>query len=703
MVAVRARERLLLHLLGNAKKFRENSEVPLELCQQGISKNIDVSRARVVQLLQSLKDDGMVKEEKKHVKGLKRKRKVYTLNEKGYKKASDLKDRYDEKEVTLKDEKGSEKIQLKNIDEYIDDKNPMIKALNLIEENDVIDLTKEWKEEEPEEIFVGRKEEIKALKRFIKKTKKSGSQMVFVEGEAGIGKTRLVSEVKSFASKEGFDFLSGKSINESAAPYLPFKEAFQQYRNKNKSEERNGSWGGLAFMGRGSEEEEENVDIFESEKEATFHDSAQYLKKIASESPLMIFLDDLHWADKATINLLSYLREKLKDVPVLFVGAYRPEEVGSDHQLKDLIHILKQKRMLEKIELKALKRDSTEEIIKRLLGKKEIPEDFIDLVLDKTEGNPLFVKETLELMKEEKMVDPKNDEFPTKKEDIPIPDLVEQVIERKIGRLGNETGRILQMGSVIGNRVSFQLLTSVTEMEEIALLDHIDALVSNNIWYEDPKEDVFHFSHGLVRDIIYNDLTKPKRRIFHKKVADDLKEIEKGPIEEIYSELAYHYAEAREYEEAVRYTKKAGEQAMDIYAYEDSIDLFQKVVDLVKKGPLELEDEKKTALELLGDLFRLTEEYDKSLERLEEVYQDPAEEQKERLHRKMAYVHLEKGDLEEAMDHVNTGLEEVEETSKEYCRLLELKGWIFAEKEDYERARELYEEEKRIGGMYGYE
>ncbi len=702
MSEVKARERLLVHLSRHDDEISQKLEVSTDLCQQGISEAINVSRAIVVQLIQELKEEGLVKESKKHVKGLKRKRKVYTLQPDGFKEAERVRGRYRERDVTVKDEGVIDEIQLEEIDEFIEGKEAFLKGLNFLDEDGVIDLSKVRRSEKDEDVFVGREEELEEIISLIEDTKASRANLMMVKGETGIGKTRLVMEAKKYAEKLGFDFISGKGVNESTEPYLPLKEAFQEYKEK-KSIWPDEGWKGLVFMG-GESDRADKSEIFGEDKAKTMQEGVRYLKNISSENPIMIFVDDLHWADKATVNFLSYLRERLSDDPVFFIGAYRSEEMGQEHILRHQVPILKKKKIVKILELGPLKKEHTEEIIIRSLGVKNVPDGFVDLIHEKTEGNPLFISEMITLMDEEGVIDTEEGEYPDDGEDYPIPDLVEKVIDRKLSRLDDETKKVLQLCSVMGNRISFDLLASITDKDEIDLLDHIDSLISANLLYEDPTQEVFRFTHGLITDLVYSDLIDVKKKVFNKKVAENMEGMGEEFIQENLSRLAYHYRRAEMDEKALEYLMKAGRKAMDLYAYEDAIDLYERALELIERSSGEFLDHQKEVLECLGDLYRQTESYGKSLEIFEELSRIAKDDEFEkRLLRKKAYVHLDRREHKKALDLINEGLEEVDKSETEYCRLLEIKGWLLREKGEKESAMVVYEEEKKSGKEHGNE
>lgn len=557
--------------------------------------------------------------------------------------------------------------------------------------------TMEYMSTREKDIFVDREEEMDELKDILRAVKKGKAHSVFIEGEAGIGKTTLVSEFKHHIIKENFDFLMGTSKIESSEPYHPFKEAFKKHMDKTETDLEGRP---MAFLGKSTDKPNDAEDMFNSKKEANFHESTKRIKKIASQNPFVVFLDDIHWADKATVDIFSYMVNKIESEPILFIVAYRPTEISTDHPLENLLHRSIRRDTCEKIELSPLEKEHTGEMIRDMVKGEEVPQRFIDLIHEKTEGNPLFVKETIKQMQEEGLLDLENDVSPSSGDDITVPDIIRPVIERRVNRLEPDTKRILHIGSVIGNSVPFSLLVELSDSDEFGILDHIDILLDSKLWYEESGDEIFHFSHGLVRDAVLEDMKKLKRKILHERVADQLekkKSIEQGKK---YSTLAYHYSEAEEYSKAIEYYMKAGEKAQQQYAYEDSIDFYEKGLELIENSSGDIEAEKKKISEKLADLFRLTERYERSKKLNEELYEEPLDEaQEERMNRKLASLFFETNDLDRALEYIEKGLNRIEENINERCRLLELKGWILMEKGEKSKALDVFREEIDLAKM----
>ncbi|MEF8874477.1 MAG: tetratricopeptide repeat protein [Candidatus Thermoplasmatota archaeon] len=688
---ITGRDKILLHLI-NQQGFKDTKgEVPYRICQRGIAEYVSLSRNRVSELLRDLVQKEKLDEITRRVVGLERRRKVYFLTNEGRKKARNLRDDLREKKVSVKvgEENEQRKVKLRKIDKYIETSDPLLSALNRME-NDVIDLTEE--EEEKKDVFVGRREEMKYLSKVLKKVEDEGSSTVFVTGPAGIGKTRLVSEFKEKVAKEGFEFLVGNAFYESAEPYRPLRSALEKYET-------------LASMFRPEKipekQEIQDEESFDAERHAEWYEITQEMKEIAADRPLVVFLDDLQWSDRATLELLHYLSVEVDNPPVFFIGAYRPEDVDGDHPMQECKNRMIRENLFDELELSPLDWEDTKKIVKNQVGRKDITDKFVKLVHQTTEGNPLFIRESVTQMLEDGTIKPKKNEYPTSSDAIEIPDIVEAVIQRRVNRLSEDIEKILSKASVIGEKVPFNLLHKVTGLDEVELLDHLDVLVDTELIQDDPKEEVFSFSHTLIHLAVYEDISARVREGYHRVVGEKMAELYQDELEGRYSDLGYHYERGNEIGKAVEYYRKAGEEAKNVYAHEDAIEMYQKVLNLVGEHP-EVELDRSDVLEGLGDTYKIIGEYKEAESSFKAALEEtPKRERQQRLYRKMGRTLKEKGSYDEAQDIVEKGLSITEEKEVEKCRILGLKGEVLIRQGEYEKAIEIFNQEKELAERLG--
>lgn len=656
-----------------------NERAPHSFCQEGIAESVDLSRNRTSKLLRELVDEGLVKVNSSHIKGSKRKRKIYSLTIEGKNKAKNIRKKIEETKVTVKTKSNEQEIKLKNIDSLINSKKPLLVALNNVKKDKVIYLN--HSEKNPKDVFYGRKDELKFLQNTLKKVKSDEASTILIKGEAGIGKTRLVNEFKDHVISEGFDFLKGKGHYDTSEPYLPFKEAFDNFEHSDKTEMMRFSYTKKTSEAWGHVKEAKDT------QNLIFSETTENIRSIAKDHPMVIFIDDLQWVDKASLMLFHYLAENLEDVPVLLIGAYRFEEINRNDFLKEVFQRMNRENLYEELELKPLSWEDTNEIVQGIIGRIDIPDDFIDIIHETSEGNPLFLKEFIKQMLEDGVIDPKRGKFPLDTVDIDIPEVVDDLIDRRIKNLDSDSLRVLQIGSIIGEEVPFKLLNSIIDMEEIEILECIYILTKTDLWEEDSVKDVFYFTHGLIHIFVYESIPTPLRKEMHKLVAEAIKELFEDKITQYYSDLGFHYKRAEIFSKAFEYFDKAGDKAKRLYANEDALEMYNEALKFFNRADLN-EEKKWKILEKRGDINKIIGKYDESINDYENIPQKKIEPgYKQRIYRKMASVFERMGEFEKALEAVENGLAENDGENIETCKLLSRRGFSKMRQGKFEQAK----------------
>ncbi|MFP4608624.1 MAG: BREX system ATP-binding domain-containing protein, partial [Candidatus Aenigmatarchaeota archaeon] len=672
MVSSTARERILLHL-GSYEIYLDRDEVPYGITQPGIAEAVGVSRSHVSYEIKGLMEkEELVREEIRRVEDQKRKRKVYFLTAKGLEVCDDIRGRFEDGYITVITCEGKKQVELNEIDDYLEGRDPLLKALSMIDDDDddyALDLRKG--EPSGERIFVGREEELERMKNLLGGVEKGDSRTLFIVGEPGIGKTTLVSEFSQYAKKKGFKFLEGKAYFETAAPFLPLREIFDDLRPDMKEDRLD-----IFDVEKGNKFEEE--EILKSQRKAAFYQSAEVIKEVSKDIPLVLFIDDLQWADGSTLKLLHYLSESLKKCRVFFLGAFRPMGSRKNRFLDDICRRMKRENRFESIELKPLDRDQTKEIISNIMAVKDPPSKFVELIYEYCEGNPLFTEECIKKLAEEGTIDPKKGLYPHTKDELEVPDVVTRVLEGRFDRYSDETREVLEYGSVIGETIPYELLLESSGMEERTMLKHISHLLRSDLWHEASEQEVFRFSHTLFKFAAYRSIPELKREKLHEVVSGSIKEVYADDLENYYSDIAMHLEKSDNIEEALKFFILAGQRAEKVYAQEEALEMYEKALELVE----ELSDEIKKGeiLESLGDVNKVLGNYGNCIENYQgSMLSIEDEKHRQRMYRKIAAVNLKRSSFEEAIQQVDNGLSLLGLGSKsakeERCRLLQKKGW----------------------------
>ncbi len=676
-------ERILLNLSDKTVEDEEK-KADYYMSQKGISEAVDGSISRVSRVLREMRKKNLVKEEKKYLKDShSRRKKTYYLTSKGLEKKNKLRERLMEKNIKIYIKGEKKKVKVSELDNYIENQDPILYATVNSNENNIVTLSKKEKNVS----FIDREEELEKLKNEFEQVKKKGCSILFIVGEAGTGKTALAKEFKKNTETLKRFFLEGRAYYKTSDPYLPFKNAFQDFKKKSDEISSFPSMEMDSTLKKFLKDKES----FDAERQSVFFDFSIDLKNIAEKKPLIIFLDDLHWSDKGTLQLLNYLVDNLQDSPVFFICAFRPESITEEHPLKDLSFRLSRKHAYKEITLNSFEWEYTKDFLHSIIPSIKLPLDFVDFIQNTTEGNPLFIEEYVDLLEREEKLPINTADYPTSKDKIEPPQIVEDVFKRRLKRhLSKEGQKISSIGSVIGTDIPFKLLLRCSDMNKIKLSEIIDELIEMNIWREIPDKEVFQFTHKLMSIITYEKMSETRKKRLHEVVAKNIEDIYTDKLEEFYSDLGHHYMRAGDIEKAISYYLKAGKRAEEVYALEEAINLYKKGLSIAE-GRSE-----RNLLENLGEVYKILGKYESAIERFElTIEKESDDEQKQRIFYKLGECFLTIGDYKKALQKANEGLSLQNEENNLTCKLLSVKGKVFLKKGQTEKAKKTFYEERK--------
>jgi len=448
-----------------------------------------------------------------------------------------------------------------------------------------------------EPVLVGRDEEIKQLMQQLDFALNGKGTTVFVCGEAGVGKTRLVNEFLKLAREKGAKILSGWCLSEAAIPYFPFTEAFNTYMSTISDEkERSTVKKQLGITGwlRGPEFERESKtpELFstpEIERDRTFEAVAKVLLQLSAQEPVILFLEDLHWVDHLSLALLHYLARKCRSSRLLIIGTYRPEELIRTkemrlHPLEETIFSMNREDLLTLMKLSPLKRNDFPELLDSIFHS-TIDEGFVENLYEETEGNPLFALETLSLLVEEGFLSEKEGRWmlmaPTEK--IGIPSKVHDVIIRRIARLEREERKLLDLAAVCGHSFTPDTLSRTLALDIADVLEELVEIERRHRLIR-CTDSTFEFTHQKIREVVYSSLPSELRRVYHLKTASCLEQVLAEKISDGYfADIALHYVEGGAPEKAFEYLIKLGEKAVNIFANVQAIEYLSKALEATQK------------------------------------------------------------------------------------------------------------------------
>jgi tetratricopeptide (TPR) repeat protein len=451
------------------------------------------------------------------------------------------------------------------------------------------------------ELFVGREAEVDLLMRAWKDARAGERRAVLIGGEPGVGKTRLAAELARIVAADGAGVLYGRCDEDLGIPYQPWVEALRHLIGHEPRD---------LFTDQGAEHGGELVRLMpelahrfgnptarpidpESERYLLFGAVVGLIARLCSECPVLLVLEDLHWADKQSLRLLRHLIGSSDPRRLLVVGTYRPTDLAAEHPLTDVLAALHREPHVQRVDVYGLSNTDVVALLEATAGH-AMDDAGIALahtVHRETDGNPFFTNEILRHLTETGVISQRADgrwiaapDFPTHGG---LPTSVREVIGRRAARLGAETEQALRAAAVIGREFELGLLARVIDQNDEHVLDVLDAAIRAALIGEvAQRPGRLSFSHALTEHTLYDDLGPTRRQRLHRRVAVALETLCGDNPGDRLGELAYHWAQAGETVDtgkAVEYLRRAGDHALAKLAPDDALAWYRQALELLDR------------------------------------------------------------------------------------------------------------------------
>ena len=489
--------------------------------------------------------------------------------------------------------------------------------------------------------LVGREAELTGLKELVDHAITGRGALVVLTGPLGIGKTRLVEEVITYAHLRGVTVVSG-SAYESAPPYEPFARTLRDLARGVDSETlaaRLGEFapdvvGLVSALGRQLPRlSDRAAGSPEDRKSRLFAGVAHYLESTTAQAPLLLFLDDMHFADAATTELLQHVARHAAASRVLLIIAYRPDDVAATpagRLFGQVTHALSREGFTTVMALHPLNEEQVIDLIQRLADHPRRPGIFGRRIYEVTEGNPYYIEEVIKGLFEQGILYIKEGKWSTdfdKDTDYPdysllgVPTSVQGAVEARLRNLPDATRQMLTLAAVIGRQFGFDTLLAVTGAEEAALLDRVEEALRAQLIREvrAAGEDVYEFAQPMLRQVLHDAIPRRRRRILHRQVGEALERLY-GRRRDAYLEaLAVHFGEAEDAEKILRYAQLAATKAAAVFAYDDAAKYLQQAIAAAEE--LDRSADRLELMEKLGDLMFTAGKRDQTIPAYEDALQ----------------------------------------------------------------------------------
>ncbi len=438
--------------------------------------------------------------------------------------------------------------------------------------------------------LVSRTAELAKLKTQFENALANRSSLVALQGEAGVGKTRLMQELAVYAQSKGAIVLSG-SASEDGLPYAPWIEVTRQHVAQAPSELLRRMLGpnvselvklvpdiaaklGTIPPSKSLGEQQEKIRFYEA--------VTQFFIAICKDAPLLLLFDDMQYVDQTSLDLLEYFVRSASNLRVLTVCSLQAILEANSPLEQSLMKFNKQ-RLLETVSVKGLNKDETAMFIKQTFGEQTISPEFADLIYQHTGGNPFFVEEVLRSLVEDGTI------FRTEKgwdrkpiQDITIPKTVKNALKSRLEKLDPETLNVLTIASVIGSEFDFEVLQEASQLNEDTLLDKTEKALSAGLILEvTTQRNKFRFTDERIRELLLDDLSRIRRGRHHLKVAEAMEKVYSKNLESHAEAVAHHFSESGDTERGIKYSVMAGDRNRAIHAHEQAMDDYKQALDLI--------------------------------------------------------------------------------------------------------------------------
>ena len=448
-------------------------------------------------------------------------------------------------------------------------------------------------------IFVGRDAEVERVGQLWKEALAGERRVALLGGEPGVGKTRLAAQVAAQVHDEGGIVLVGRCDEDLGVPYQPFVEALRHYVDHTAPadlKDRLGRYGGelVRLMPELADRATDLPPALQSDPETEryrlFDAVGAWLAAASADQPILLVVDDLHWAAKPTLLLLRHVLRFSEPLRLLIVGTYRDTELGRRHPLTDLLADLRRQGGVERISLSGLDAGSVAKYVEEAAGRDlESGEEALpQAIYAETEGNPFFVAEVLRHLVETGDIERRQGRWVTTTaiEDLGIPEGIRDVVGRRLSRLSDEANDVLAVAAVIGADFEVAVLSQAGGVSPQSVVAALDEAVAARLVSETPDAaSDYRFAHALVRATLYEELSAARRVALHLQAAEAIESVHATRLQHHLPALAHHYLQsavpAADPAKAVDYARQAGDAALAQLAHDDAVRYYQQALDLL--------------------------------------------------------------------------------------------------------------------------
>lgn len=456
--------------------------------------------------------------------------------------------------------------------------------------------------------FVGRDKALSRMQSWLEKMVGGKRQIVFVTGEAGIGKTALVDTfLRGINADQSIRICRGQCLEQygTIEAFLPVLEAIgrlcrEQGEVVDLLRAHAPMWlREMPSLVSAPDRESLRREVFGATRERMLREMGEALEALTADRPLVLIIEDLHWSDYSTLDLISYLARQRQAAKLMLIGTYRPVElIVSGHPLKAVKRELLAKQQCEELPLEYLSEDAIARYLSVRFPTNRFPSELAGLIHERTEGNPLFMVNAVDYLVGEGLIVEQNSGWRLRmvlgEIELGVPENVLHLIEKQIERLDPQEQRVLEAASVVGMDCSVEAITAALAGDALEIEERCEEISRRHQFLSPPRVVAlpdgtitprFKFNHMLYLDVIYRRIASTRRAEMHRRISKRGEEIYGDRVTEIASELAVHFAQGRDWERAVKYHLMAAENAARRFANYEAATLARRGLELLKLLP----------------------------------------------------------------------------------------------------------------------
>jgi len=424
-----------------------------------------------------------------------------------------------------------------------------------------------------------------------------------IVGEPGIGKTRLADEAGVYARLRGAQVLLGRCYEtEASLPYIPFVQAIRSYVMEHDPDALREELGdGASDVAKLVSEIRQRIPDLppasqiepEQERYRLFESVTAFLVNASRSNPIVLMLDDLHWADKPSLLLLQHLARRVPESRLIVMGTYRDVELDRRHPLSEALSGLRREHAFERILLRGLSVGEVASLLEagaqHELGPRGLP--LVEAIHRESEGNPFFIEEIVRHLIETGGLYRRGDQWAigaARIEDLGIPEGIKEVIGRRLSRLSEAANAALSNGAVIGREFEFAVVAKMSGLDDETLLGAIDEALERQLIVEAAGRGgpTYAFTHALVRQTLYDELSLPRKQRLHLKAAQSIEATHAHNVATYVAPIATHYrlaGAAADWSKAVEFSLLAAQAAAVVFAWEEAATHMEAALELMEE------------------------------------------------------------------------------------------------------------------------